>query len=115
MRAIAAIAPRARRNARRRNDPSSPRVQLNKCATKRKKTSAAVEVISMEKQHRNDEPRRAPPGEPGDDLKSDPIALARAGRPYFVLKRADGAPAVPWVAIGIVLVVALCVVAYLIS
>lgn len=36
------------------------------------------------------EPRRMPPGEPGDDIRSDPIALSQTGRPYFRSMRVRG-------------------------
>ncbi|MBU2531364.1 MAG: hypothetical protein KKB37_01395 [Alphaproteobacteria bacterium] len=37
----------------------------------------------MDKNRNMNEPKRMPPGEPGDDLRSDPVALSRTGRPYF--------------------------------
>ena len=33
---------------------------------------------------------RLPPGEPGDDLRSDPISLAQTGRPYLKSIRQRG-------------------------
>lgn len=57
------------------------------------------------------EPRRVPPGEPGDDLRSDPIALARTGRPYFRSEWRRGLvrPVWSWVALAVLAVVVLLI------
>jgi hypothetical protein len=54
------------------------------------------------------EPRRVPPGGPGDDLRSDPIPRSRTSRPYFHSQWTLGAlrPAWAWSALAVLAVAA---------